>query len=404
VTGLKLSLSMPGMVLRKAGIIGRYGLVRYREDWPDPRLTRPNQVLVEPLLSGICASDLHTASLDLSYFSSVIEGPVRPLLLGHEMVGRVAEIGPAVRRLALGDRVVFFPLASCRDRGVPPCPACRQGNPIACRTVVGGDGEEADLGGWNGGAFCSSLAGFEGQFFRVPPSVPDACAVMVEPFAVGLHAVARHLPEPGDTVLVIGAGTIGLMVIAALRLLTPRSRILCLARHPFQQRAARRLGASLTIADRDGERVTARVAELTGAAVVAPMMQPRAIYGNAGPDIVFDTVGTEETLGTSLRLARSNGRVVVVGMGSAVTRRTDWALQVYKELTISGSMAYGRERSGARAASAFEIALGHLAEHPRIFRGLVTHTFPPRDWRAAFACARGRSRTGAIKVAFDWRG
>ncbi|MHA1730311.1 MAG: zinc-dependent alcohol dehydrogenase [Promethearchaeota archaeon] len=393
-------------------------MLKYRDDWPEPGVVHPTEVKVGTRLGGICGSDVHQIATRVTYYATILANPRNPFPIGHELVGDVVELGPRAggggEGLEVGDRVVYFPIATCEMYGFEPCPSCRGGEYGACLCLTGtGDGSGREelfggrggFGGFGGGGFSEYLVGFSGQFFKVPDTVPDEVAVLTEPLAVGVHAVARNPPGSGDTVLIVGAGTIGLMVLAAIRGLGYRARVVVLARYPFQAEAARNLGADEVVSERDREKLYDRVTELTGGKLYKPKMSRRVVYGCEGPDVIYDSVATQASLDDDLRLVRHGGKVVVVGQGYSVTDKVDWAIQVYKEVRVTGSLMYGMEPvpPGGEVKHSFDVAIGVLARDPSKFEGLVTHRFRVQEYAAALDVARHKGANGAIKVAFDFR-
>lgn len=225
---------------------------------------------------------------------------------------------------------------------------------------------------------------------------------MSEPFAIAAHAVSRNMPSKEQVTVVIGAGIIGLLVIAALRLLGYTGKIISIARYPFQEQKAKELGADLVIRESDRDALYDRVAEVVRARLLKPVVGKRGIFGNNGPDVIFDCVGTEETLDDSLHLVRSNGKIVMVGQAYAKTKKVDWAIQLFKEVIVVGASLYGIERYKDTSMHAFELVLKLLDEKPDLFSGLVTHTFSIDDYKRAFACTLNKRKTRAIKTAFSF--
>jgi threonine dehydrogenase-like Zn-dependent dehydrogenase len=249
--------------------------------------------------------------------------------------------------------------------------------------------------------------GFERQFFRVHPDISDEAAVFAEPLAVGVHAAARHLPSAGEKVVVMGAGIVGLMVIAALRALGSDCRIITAARYPFQAEAAVSLGSSETVVERKRDDFYETVADLTGGALCRPISGKRAVFGGSGPDVIFDCVGTERSIEDSLHLVRSNGTIVMVGESYSRTKRVDWALQAYKEIEVAGACMYGMEPHRGKKIHAFDLALKFLKRHadhdPERFPALLTHTYRIDEYGKALETARHKGANRAVKVAFDYR-
>jgi len=409
--GLKIDFSTGKAALMKMHLVGKYFLTSFKRDWPIPEITYPNQIRVKTRMGGICASDFHMMMLDISYFASILVSPENPSPMGHELVGEVVEMGHEASRFTIGDRVTYMPVAACNAYGFKPCTACQRGNMESCVSMAGvGDGSDIEksfraaggFGGFSGGGFCEYLTAFENQFFKVPDSVSDRIAVLSEPFAIAIHAVSRNMPLNEQTIVVVGAGIIGLLIIVGLRLLGFTGRIITIARYPFQEQKAKELGADLVIRESDRETLYDKVAEATGARLFKPMVGKRGVFGNNGPDLIFDCVGTEETVDDSLHLVRSNGKIVIVGQAYAKTKKVDWAIQLFKEVTIVGASLYGSETYKGKSMHAFELSIRLFKENSELFSGLVTHTFALEDYKNAFACAVNKAKTYAIKTVFSF--
>lgn len=366
---------------------------------PLPPLPGPDWVRIRPILSGVCGSDLALltgrSSPALSPFASF------PAVLGHEVVGEMVEVGAAVEGWASGERVVVDPIISCTVRGFdPPCQPCDRGMPALCRRQADGPLSPGILIG-----FCRDLPGAWGeqmlahasQLHRVPETLSDEVAVLVEPLSVALHAVLSARLEPSQRVLVVGAGSIGLLVLAALSLLeSPVSRV-ALARHPAQRRAAERLGASRVVADADRDQADAALIGAVGGRLHRPLIGPAV--SSDGFDVVFDCVGSAASLDRSLRLVASGGTLVVVG-GPGVIDELDWTLVWTRELHVLGSFVYGREPDVEGEPHTFELATRLLASSVLPLGELVTHRFTLEQWPAAFRSSLDR-RSGTIKVLFE---
>ena len=244
--GLMLALrytpSLPRYLAARAGVPNSGALAL--EDVRPPSLPSPDWLPVRPRLSGICGSDHALLAGKASlYLASLTSGPFVP---GHEVVGEITG-GP--RR---GERVVLQPALGCVARGIEPrCPECARGLPALCRHTIDGRLSAGLQTGYcrdAGGGWSEGLVAHASQLYPVPDDLADEDAVFVEPLACALHAAAVADPEPGENVAVIGAGTIGLLTVAALRERAPAATIVCAAKHSGQAAAARRLGADDTCA------------------------------------------------------------------------------------------------------------------------------------------------------------
>jgi threonine dehydrogenase-like Zn-dependent dehydrogenase len=321
------------------------------QDTSDPKLPTPEWVRVKPLLSGICGSDLGTLSSENSpYFSPIISPP---FVMGHEIFGEIAEDNSG---FAAGERVVVEPALGCKARGIePPCPYCASGRHALCLNVAKGDispGIQTGFcrdtgGGWSRG----TLVAHPSQLHRVPDVVPDEAAVAVEPLACAVHAALGAAPGPDDTSLVIGAGSVGLFTVAALRHLTEAGRIICVAKHARQRAEALRLGADGVV--RPEETYTTLPKMLMTEAYKPELGKP-VVMG--GADRVYECVGAPGTMEDAIRLTRPGGETTLVGMPSAKSSLDLTALW-YKEIRLAGSYAYGAEEYGGERTSSFELAL-----------------------------------------------
>jgi L-iditol 2-dehydrogenase len=373
-------------------MVGPHACTRFG-DVPDPALPGDHWVLVRTRLGGICGSDLAivglTASPSTSPFSSF------PFVIGHENVGIVEAVGPAVTRIRAGQRVVANPLLPCRPRAIePPCAACREGRPSRCEHFTDGALPPGVLIGTTrglGGSWGERFVAHEAQLHAVPEAMSDESAVLVEPFACCVHAVRAAMPEAGERVLVIGAGSIGLLTIAALRALTPSVVITAIARHTFQAEHAMRLGAARVIGGRDDR----ELAEAAGARLLKTVIGPPAAVG--GFDRTFVCVGGTKAMDSALRFTRAGGTVVLLGNVRHLDG-LDWTPLWMKELKLQGSVTYGGH-AGA-SDDAFGEALVLIADGRADVASLVTHTFPLAEHARALATAMGKANAKSVKVAF----
>jgi threonine dehydrogenase-like Zn-dependent dehydrogenase len=359
----------------------------------DPRpLPGDDWVRVRPTLAGICGTDMALltgrASSAMSPFASF------PAVLGHEAVGTVVERGAAMTEVREGQRVVVDPVIGCAVRGLDPCGECADGHPATCVRVTEGSLAPGLIIG-----YCRDLPGAWGdemlvhrsQLHPVPDAVSDEEAVLVEPLSVALHAVLAHRPSGNGRILVVGGGTLGLLVIAALRWLAPELPITCLARHSRQASWAQRLGADI-------------VSDETAAAAATEARMYRNLAGGrsylGGPGLVYDCVGSRSSVDLALRLAGPRGTVVNVG-GPSVLGPLDLTPSWVRELTVAGAYVYGREPSLPGAPHTYGVALELLASGGFPLGELVTHRYRLEDWRRAMAANLDRRRSGAMKTVFD---
>ncbi len=269
------------------------------QDAPDPE-PAPGEVVISSRASAICGSDLHG-------FREASPRRIPPLIMGHETVGEIVSVGIGVREERLGERVVLKPIVSCGA-----CDACRAGaiNHCAAGKLVGRDLT---------GGFAERFAVPERAAVTIPAGVGDDYAVLTEPLANAVHVTGGSVRE-GDTVFVIGAGPIGVLM----------------ARTALNYRAARVL---IT----DPVQTRLRLAEAQGAEAVKSDDPASAVLdttGGVGADLVIDAAGFEATWALGLQAVRTGGRICEVGLG-APSGVVDFFAVLGKEVTITGSYAWG---------------------------------------------------------------
>jgi len=401
---IQLTVSIPRYLLTKAiGVVyppvfwGPLAMLRYR-DVPEPVLPGPAWVKIKTRYGGICGSDLHTIFLDDSPSLSAFVSS--PITLGHENLGTITEVGEQVRGFAPGDRVVADPLLPCATRGFEePCEFCQREEFALCQNFAEGDlapglsiGHCPDTGG----SWSPYFVAHQSQLFGVPANVDDENAAMVEPFAGALHWVMRNLPGDGDTVLILGAGVVGLCTLAALRVLDCGARAIVLAKYPFQGEMARRFGADEVIYLREGDYFQA-LAGATGSKLYEPALGKRVVVG--GADVVYECVGSDGSIDDGLRFTRSGGTLVLVGL-AAVPRRVDWTPIWLNELTVRGCAWGSTETFQGRRVRTFQLALEWMARGKLDLSAMVTHRFRLDDYKRALAVTADKRRHAVSKSVF----
>ncbi len=393
-----------------------------------PALPAEDWLRVRTRYGGICGSDLSAIYLRVSPYWSPLYS--FPHVLGHENVGRIAEVGSAAGDWQPGERVVVEPINWCRPRGFTElCRFCAKGEINRCERFTEGPlAPGIFIGGCRdtGGSWAASFVAHTTQLYRVPDEISDENAVMVEPFAVGLHAVLQEYPQDDETVLIVGAGSIGLSTLAALRGLGSKARIVVAARYPFQAQAARKLGASEVIQARRSEEIYQGMRELTGShamytllgkqaylpllfwggsifrevRAMRPLIGKQVIQG--GADITYECVGTNESIDDSIRLTRSGGRLVLVGV-PGVARGIDWTGIFAQELTLISAFAYHHaERYQGRRVKAFDLALELMSSGAVDLGWLVTHKFRIDQFAEVMEGLHNRTHGEVIKAVFEY--
>ena len=374
-----------------------------------PALPGDDWVRVRTLLGGICGTDL-AILMQKQRPSSILQAySSMPMLLGHENVAVVEDVGSAVDKGWVGKRVCVEPTLCCSVRGIEPaCVPCQNGQFGACESF--GAAGEGTTGlpagtsiGYNsmtGGSYGEAFVAHVSQLVEVPECVSDEQAVLTDPVACGLHAALRAELDGVGRVLVYGAGMLGLALCACLRGLGYGGRIDALDVNDYLVPIARGMGADeLLLLPEDRRGRFARIAERTGGVV------ERSRFGNlmlsGGYDVVFDCVGSSGSLNEALKWTRARGQMIMVGTGhgGGVDLTPIW----FRELTIRG--AYGRqlEEVGGRRVGTYQLAHEMMRDGKIDVESLLTHRFRLAQYRHAFEVGSAKGRYGSVKVAFDFR-
>jgi threonine dehydrogenase-like Zn-dependent dehydrogenase len=313
-----------------------------------------DEVRVRVRACGLCGSDLHL--LPVGYL-----GPrVTP---GHEMMGEVDAVGAGVKGFETGQPVAVEPLSSCGS-----CPTCQRGLHAICpQTQI--------YGIHRGGGFAEYVNVPACRLYPVAEDLPPAVAALAEPMAVVVHGLHRARLEPGQRVLVLGAGSVGLLAVLAARALGAAD-VWLTARHEHQARLGVDLGATRVL--REAEATPERLAELGRDALV---------------DCVLETVGGQaETLPQAIQALKPGGIVSVLGLFSGPLTLDPFPLLV-KELTLAWSNCYEHPHGDTDFAAAIRL----LSEHREILSRIPTHQVGLDEIQRAFALARDKSE-GVVKV------
>ena len=355
----------------------------------------PDWVRVRPRLSGICGSDLATVDgRSARYFEPLVSFPFVP---GHEVVGDLDN----------GSRVVLEPVLGCVSRNLDPtCTPCAEGHLGNCEHTSFGDlGPGIQIGSCHdtGGGWSTAFNAHPSQLHPVPETLDDEAAVMVEPTACGVHAALMAEVPEGGVVAVLGAGTLGLVTLAALRAHATPGTVVATARYPEQRRQAAALGADQVVAPDEIRRAVRRI---TGSrAIGAPGLGETPTEGlvdrlTGGADVVIDCVGSSSSLTDALAIVRPRGRIVLVGMPAEVSLELTplW----HREITLVGAYTYGTETlPDGTERRTFDLAADLVGAAS--LGSLVSATYPLARYRDALEHAASAGRRGATKIAFDLR-
>jgi threonine dehydrogenase-like Zn-dependent dehydrogenase len=367
----------PGLL---SGPLAPLRLVNLKD--PQPPNGHGGWARVKPLLAGICGSDLATiAGRSSFYFSPLVSTPFVP---GHEIVG---ELQDDSGDLAAGARVVMGSVLSCAARGEDPlCANCTAGQTNRCDRVTVGDlkaGLQTGYCSETSGGWARQMVVHRSQLHAVPEDMSDEVAVLLEPFACAVHAAARAAIQPGDTVLVVGAGTVGILTLIALKLFAQPGHVIVAAKHPKQRAAAKLAGADEVVRP---EHTAKAVRRHTSAVKLTPERGQDFLLG--GADVALECTGSKSALDLALRTIKAGGRVIVSGIPGAGADLTPvW----FREVELVG--AYTATADDFETAIRAAVNLPHLQQ-------LVGATYPLAGWRDAIDHAMSAGSLGTFKVAF----
>jgi len=380
----------------RAGGGARVGPLTLDEIDP-PALPGPDWVRLLPRLSGICGSDLATVDGRSSrWFEPIVSFPFTP---GHEVVADHPD----------GHRVVVEPVLGCVARGLDPvCAACADGRLGNCEHLTHGCVDAGLQTGYccdTGGGWSEQMVAHPSQIHFVPDELDDCAAVMIEPTACAVHAALSARVQAHETVALIGAGTLGLLTIAALDRWSPPHRLIVAAKYPHQRTLAREFTSASGGAGGPGivtcepDELARAVRRSVGTRMVAPQTPGADDRLTGGADVTIDCVGNAESIRSALAVTRPGGRVVMVGMPGVET--VDLTPLWQREISLTGAYAYGTETLGGQRFRTFDLA-AELVAAADLGR-LVSATYPLSRYADALAHAGSAGRLGAVKIAFDTR-
>jgi L-iditol 2-dehydrogenase len=313
------------------------GVIEYR-DIPRPLLSE-NEVLIEIKRIGICGSDIHV-------FHGLHPYTSYPIVQGHEVSGIVADLGPEVEHVAVGDKVTFTPQVTCGQ-----CYPCLHGMYHICESLK-------VMGFQTDGAAQELFAVDADTVLRIPDHISLDHAAMIEPISVAVHALSRGGDVEGKNVLVLGAGTIGNLVAQVAKALEARAVLITDIR---EYRLAKALQCGIDYA-------------------VNPTGQDlaTAIRRDLGPDradLILECVGAQATIDDAVANARKGTTVVVVGVFGQKPR-VDLGLVQDRELSLVGTLMY-QKRDYERAIEL--VAGGQLCLEP-----MITHHVRFTEYLSAY--------------------
>lgn len=266
---------------------------------------RDNEVKIKVKAAGICGSDVHG-------YQGITGRRIPPMIMGHEFSGIISEVGASVKNLKPGDRVTPYPMDFC---GV--CPSCRNGKTQFCP-----DKKQFGVLTVNG-AFADYICVPEKVCYKLDDAISYSAGSMVEPLAVGFRGVEQAGDIEGKNILIVGSGTIGLMLIACAKVKNP-AKIFVTDFSDTRLNVAKQMGADVTINPAESDVKKTILANTEG----------------QGVDVSFEAVGVTPACVQSLENLRVGGTSIWLGQGEK-TVQIGMLDIVTRELNVSGSFTYG---------------------------------------------------------------
>jgi L-iditol 2-dehydrogenase len=345
--------------MRVAQLVGVRQFRLVEGQTPDPGA---GEVQVQVQAVGVCGSDMHVYAEGALGDTPV----VYPRVLGHEPAGVIAKVGAGVTGWSVGDRAAFEPSLFCYH-----CSYCLRGRHNLCGSM-----RFLSSSGGDPGFLRDRVNLPQGNLIALPATLSIAEGTLVEPLSIALHSMKLAAPVLGETAAVFGAGPIGLLTIAALKVAGVR-RIWAVEPLAHRRALATSMGADAALDPADGSPAATIVAE----------------SGGLGVDMVYDCAAKGDTMDQSLRAAAPGGRVALTGIPSDLRVSLDVHLWRRKELALLQVRRSNDEMAAARDL---------LARQPRLFAPLITHNRPIEHVAAAFALIDHYSDgVGKLLVRFD---
>jgi threonine dehydrogenase-like Zn-dependent dehydrogenase len=363
---------------------------------PEPTLVGPQWVKIRSILSGISSMDEGLfLRHDPSVFAPFLSFPFIP---GNEVMGIVTDMGDRVEGVELGQRVVVNPLLSCEPRGVTPlCPSCSSGHPSACRSFSKGSvgpgvaiGACADVGGGWG----DELLAHSSQVRAIPPEIESEQAILAPEFTRAVRAVLQFPPKPGDRVMVMGAGSLGLLTLIAIRALGHNPDMIVVAEHSFEADLVRSISNATVVMAHAAGASYEEVAAFVKGTVRYPEVGRLTIEG--GADIVYETTGMQDRMEDAIRFVGERKQLVL--MNPTHTLGFDMAPLWLKQVKMHGTLFSGRESYEGQTRETFDVAMELLASASLPVNDIITHRVRMEDFRQGLSTLADRSTSKAVKV------
>ena len=335
-----------------------HGVEDFRyEEVPTPKAGK-EEVVVKVKKCGVCAAD-PKIYYGKAYFKTRI-----PIIAGHEFIGDIVELGPGAAQkfgLEIGDKAIAEQIVPCGE-----CYYCKRGLYHLCEVhhifdVLGPDGGWAEYTKYPN----------KSLIWKVPNDIPDRAGVAIEPLSCAIHGVERGNIGLDDTVVVIGDGTIGLLMLQVARLKNPKKLIL-IGHHDHRLKIGKELGADLTV-NSEAQDVASLVKDQTE---------------RLGCDVVLEASGNPSAVEQAVDMLRKRGKLIVFGVFSNKASIDYSIISDIKELEIIG---------GHLGAYKYPLAIKYLSEGLVKVDKIVTHDLPLKDFKSAIETAH-KKLDNAIKV------
>lgn len=334
----------------QAVVFAGEGQLEVRE-LPRPGVEGPDDVIIRVAANGICGSDLRA----LSTPPQMVYEP--EVVIGHEFVGEIAEVGAEVTDLAIGDRVTAVPNINCQV-----CWYCRSGHLNLCENFV-------HIGSMRNGGAAEYVSVPQRLVVPIPDGLSDRMATLTEPLACVLNGTRAAAVHPGETVLVLGGGPIGLLYTMIFK--AAGARVVVSEPSEHRARLAAAVGADVVLDPGDGD-IPAATRELTD---------------GRGADVCVESVGM--LLGDAIRAARKGGKVLVFGVNERAVAEFAVTEIVYSELHLHGVYI---------AKGTFPLAVELLTRNEIGFDRLLTHDFGFADAMQAVETTRSGEAVKTLLV------
>ncbi len=395
----KLAITKLLSLLTPKAFVGKHSPLQL-ETIADPALPAEDWVVADTQVCGLCGSDYKQV-----FMNGRLDNPMTamiswPQVLGHEVVGVVSQVGTAVKQRKVGERVLLNPWLSCETRGLEPCEFCQQGKLAQCLNFGKGNIERGIHHGNSAtatGGFAQRVPAHESQWFPIPDDISNEEAVLADPFSVSFHAILKAPPKENSTVLVYGCGTLGLLAIAILRKMHPTVKILAVARYDHQAELAEQFGAHKVFKHKPTKAIVMGIAHETNSELNTPWMGLPML--NGGVDVVYDTVSSAETMEVDLRVTKSLGSVVIIGVEPS--KRFEWTPLYFKEISIIGSNGFGIEEYEGKRQHAMEWYFEFIQQKQLDVTPIITHQYAMHNYQSAFMTCYDQGKNSAVKVLFN---